>query len=321
VSQHAHPEPKSEPVPIPAVIRSHLPLCGDTLNRMKADSGWIIEWNNTDATTFNVRCGPEYKKNGFKAPSLAGMYDVFAIDVFKSEKKMQRITNHIRLPDPREIYNRRALGAASEYKGPTTGFRLPENDPDDVDWDFEKLGVPPYFICNMSAPNYAPNNPIWGASKSDGESISLVQYLCLSKVGRDALKRNTPAGKLLRTFMETCTDEKVADRFKGICRVENLDRLSIANFASRYNSKPFLSRPQHAFYKGPNYVEQFVDIHRFSYLARYGLFSVVMPVVKDMIFDLALVIESREENEMPEQILSAVRYSNLEFANAVAFNP
>ena len=33
-------------------------------------------WSPTDASVFPVRCGPDYKKNGQKAPSAAALYDV-----------------------------------------------------------------------------------------------------------------------------------------------------------------------------------------------------------------------------------------------------
>merc|ERR1719229_246680 len=47
-------------------------------------------WSNCDATTFNVRRGPNYV-SGQKAPSKKALYKVFAMDAYKLPKKTNKI--------------------------------------------------------------------------------------------------------------------------------------------------------------------------------------------------------------------------------------
>ncbi len=65
-----------------------------------------------------------------------------------------------------------------------------------------------------------------------------------------------------------------------------------------------------------HYTEVFVDVHRFSYLARFALDAYALPALPRADVDLSLVVEARQEEEMPEQILGAVHFRGFDFKTA-----
>ena len=87
-------------------------------------------------------------------------------------------------------------------------------------------------------------------------------------------------------------------RLKLIPRVANVEQwakdapLSTAEYKllSNYNDKPVLTRPQHRFFFGPNYMEIDLDIHAWAFFARKA-FSSYIPRLGTVVFENAFVIQ------------------------------
>lgn len=136
---------------------------------------------------------------------------------------------------------------------------------------YKDLPIPPHLVINCAFPQYQPENPLWGSTRDDGPNWAMLLYLRLNDEGIAAIRNGTPAGKLLvvshavvlveavsgRTlthccwqhFMQNVDNKEIVDRFKCIPRVAPYSPNGLPNMLSNYNGKPFLTRPQHQYFK------------------------------------------------------------------------
>lgn len=247
-------------------------------------------WSDIPASSFQLRVGPAYRVNGKKAPSAESLYEVFAIDAYRTAQKVPHIGRCFAGgPDP----DRARLG-----------------------------GIYSYLIMNVMIPSYAPGMVF---QTTDGEGWCIVFHLRLRTQFRDAwLSGNPPnAMKLLREFMNSPPDSALRKRCKIIARVDNLDdcplNAATRQLFKRYNSTPFLVRTTSSFYEGPNYFEIDIDVHNFGKPARMGLHG-MREALQQVVFDWSAVIEGETDEELPEQLLFCARFNKLE-SNAVPVLP
>ncbi|GBG87425.1 hypothetical protein CBR_g45482 [Chara braunii] len=156
-------------------------------------------------------------------------------------------------------------------------------------------------------PFYEAN--IWPSCEADGDGFSLVFYFQLNEQFLKSAPEEAMA--VLKKFMEDDVEQvpgilgantvKYRDQLKVVARIANLDEVYLSNtekkLVSNYNEKPVLSRPQHVFYQGKNYMEVDIDIHRFSYLARKGLDS-FRTRLKSMVIDVGIVLQLMTPHEL-----------------------
>ena len=102
-------------------------------------------WSEIDGSEFMVRCGPDYEKNGNKAPSGPAFYDVVSVDCIDSGSSLQsHVAQRMELPE--------APAAA------------------------EVAPLPPLFIINWQLPYNAP--ALGGSKKAEKAPGSNLIIVC-----------------------------------------------------------------------------------------------------------------------------------------------
>ncbi|XP_019451683.1 PREDICTED: uncharacterized protein LOC109353772 [Lupinus angustifolius] len=245
-------------------------------------------WSPIEPSSFRVR-GKNYfrdKKKEF-APNNAAFYPLGA-DLFLSPRKVDHIARFIQIP---------AI---------------------DVPGD-----VPSILIVNIQIPLYPAT--IF-QNENDGDGMNVVLYFKLSeryaKDLPDQFRENI--AKMINDEVEIVkgfpldTITPLRDRLKILGRVANAENLSLGatekKLLNAYNEKPVLSRPQHEFYLGENYLEIDLDVHRFSYIARKG-FSGFIDRLTLCNLDFALTIQGNKPEDLAEHIICAIRLNKLDYNN------
>lgn len=254
-------------------------------------------WSACPSSSFKVRCGPNYKATGKKAPSADAIYETFAVDVYQSSTKLSHIGRVAALPAD------------------------PAPPPADC-------GLPPYVIINWMVPNYAPGG-LLGGKKTNGPGWNLVLYCRLSDSVRAMLHDGTaaeqPSIDLLRRYMHP-TGGSVLRGTRLKCVFGLIDKeapafgMVMKQMIKSYNFKPFLSKTASFCYWGKDYFEIDIDIHTWGTTALSG-FNTIKEKIPQLLLRGGVVIEAEGDSEMPEQMLANVLLSRVDPKRAPPFPP
>jgi hypothetical protein len=270
---------------------------GSTMPRSNPDSFQLQRhsYRQTDASFFNLRVGPNYKRNKQKAPSGPALYDLYSMDF---------------------LHDRTALKNVSSDK-----FRIPTTIPGITDVSTGHAHIPPMLVINTWIPRKEPSV---FAKNSDGDTYSIPMVFVLSKDTLEQLRDIHSASPGVKLLSEWCrraeTEPDFRGRFKCMGQIEDIETTSIPKFIHGYNGKPALVTKSGTFTRHNNYIEFTINANHWAFLARKGLHS-LMPYFQDFIFNVGFTIEARHDEEMPEVLLGGCRIMNLDPEKAVLITP
>lgn len=139
---------------------------------------------NTDASTFHLRIGPNYKKNKQKSPSAPALYDLVSMDFLYADTALKNTSDRFRIP----------------------------SIPGVTDISTGHAHIPPMLIINTWLPGEEPS---MFAKNTDGETYSIPMIFVLSKDTLEQLKDITAASPGVQLLSEWCRRAESEDDFRG----------------------------------------------------------------------------------------------------------
>jgi hypothetical protein len=237
-------------------------------------------WTTCKPSSFMVRSGPSYVLNKHHVPSAEpALCILHAVDLFFAEKRIDRIAKQVLLPEVSRGSSLLVLNFQVQKPGLTV-------------------------LHAQGGPGY-----------------SLAMYFELSNVFKSPSA--SPAVRLARKWLEECdTNEATKERLKVKVNVLNPETCTIPAWALKYNGHGCTLTRSNRVFRGKarcksgeevDVLECDVDLREWNLLCRQGV-NAIVPVLNTVEFSLALIVQGEADDELPEQVLGAARFSGLDLS-------
>jgi len=288
---------KSTASPLQPIIEAPAPsgltLCpmGNTFRMVEGEAPNVPPhtWNKCDYRHFKVR-QKGYKKTGKKDSSEDPIYEPIGVDCFCMDNRRDHIAQYMDLPEMKAITAKLATapGYAKE--------------------------VPPLFVFQLQLPSDPPAS--FFSHVEDGPGWAMCVFFRLTDSSLEGLLNPATAKPGLKFFAEWCHKcmlpefEDWKKRFKVIASCVNIDELGVGMLAAG-NAKPVIIRRTSTVFKGEskshgdNYIEMDVHVHKFDNMAKSTIHK-LSSRCGEMFMELGILIEAREESELPELLIGCV---------------
>eukprot|EP01033_Poteriospumella_lacustris_P010615 gene10615-7555_t len=179
--------------------------------------------------------------------------------------------------------------------------------PDTSNINTHHAHVPPIFVVQLQIPSEPPKSMF--SSSDNGPGWALVMYYRITEDTCQQLKDLSTASPAVKLWAEWCEkaqhDAAMRARFKVINMCSNMEQLGFSSVIVGYNGKPVLIRRTGSLFRGANYMEFDVHVHKFDTFAKQGIFQ-ISSLCGNMHMQVGFVIEGRDDSELPETLFGCV---------------
>ena len=147
----------------------------------------------------------------------------------------------------------------------------------------------------------------------EAEEGWIVPQLRLFELSERAKSSSAAGGNVsrLRLAKEFCArNDPRHNAFKTIVQLANAEDVDLGMVMNKmlrsYNGKPFLSNKSHRMRRDAHGIHISQDVNTFGLMARKYYFDTLKYIPK-FVIDVALVVEARDDEHLPEQVLGCMR--------------